>query len=215
MTPRAVVRCEPDRLRRQRYPRRTDVDVRDVARRRRAEHDRLAVRHETRVDDRTANRTSWSRTPPARPCERPTPWRRRPARNAAGDASAEGRRPPGRRHQPAPCCRSARRSWLQRPLTCPTASRARTRRRAPTGSARSVLLEAVPDDAIERRRQRRRARGELRRILVENRRHRVGRASRAGTRARPLEHLVEHGAEREEVGALRPTAWPRTCSGAM
>ena len=87
-------------------------------------------------------------------------------------------------------------------LRVPTASRARTRRRAPSGTARpDVLLQAVPDDAVERRRHvGAGAPAELGRILPQDRRHRLGRRV-APERAPAGEHLVEHGAEREQVRA--------------
>ena len=62
------------------------------------------------------------------------------------------------------------------------------------------LLEAVPDDPRERRRQPRDRRGEIGGLLAQDRRHRLrARLAREGPASR--QHLVEHRAEREDVGA--------------
>ena len=62
------------------------------------------------------------------------------------------------------------------------------------------LLEAVPDDPRERRRQPLDRRGEIGGLLAQDRRHRLrARLAREGPSAR--QHLVEHRPEREDVGA--------------
>ena len=55
---------------------------------------------------------------------------------------------------------------------------------------------------------------EFRRVLLEDRGHRVG-GRVALERALAGEHFVEHGAEREQIASRPSTACPRTCSGAM
>ena len=63
-----------------------------------------------------------------------------------------------------------------------------------------VLFEAMPDDSFERRRNDRRCRGEGRRLLSQDRAHGVGgRVTLEGALAR--DHLVENGAEAEDVRA--------------
>ena len=57
------------------------------------------------------------------------------------------------------------------------------------------------DDALQRRGDGAVRGDEIRRILLEDRGHRVG-GRVAFERSLPREHLVEHGAEREDVGAL-------------
>ena len=56
-------------------------------------------------------------------------------------------------------------------------------------------------------------RDEVRRILLEDRRHRLD-GGVAAERAPAREHLVEDRAEREDVGAVIRRL-PRTCSGDM
>jgi hypothetical protein len=65
-----------------------------------------------------------------------------------------------------------------------------------------VLLEAAVDDALDRRRERTLggARG-LRRRVLEDRADRVGRRA-SGVQRLAFDHLVEHTAEREDVGPM-------------
>ena len=76
-----------------------------------------------------------------------------------------------------------------------------------------VLLEAVADDPLEARRDVLVRDGEVRRVLLQDRRHRVG-GRVAVERALAREHLVEDRAEGEDVAA-RVGGPPRTCSGDM
>ena len=63
-----------------------------------------------------------------------------------------------------------------------------------------VLLETVTDDAIERGRNVCACAVELRRIFLQDRRHRVG-SRVAFERSSAGQHFVQHGAERKEVRA--------------
>ena len=65
---------------------------------------------------------------------------------------------------------------------------------------RRLLFETAPDDPLGRERHVQSRIGELRRVLLEDRAHRVG-GGRACERAAAGEHLVEHGAAGEDVGA--------------
>ena len=62
-----------------------------------------------------------------------------------------------------------------------------------------ILLEAAPNHALDRRRQTLHRSGQLRRILFQDRAHRLD-GGAAGERAPAGVHLVEHRAEAEDVG---------------
>ena len=88
-----------------------------------------------------------------------------------------------------------------------SASSAKARSRVDWNRAAGTLLETAIDDARERRRNVPLGGGQVRRIFFEDRRHRVDRRL-AAERALARQHLVEHGAEREDVRAMigRPAA---------
>ena len=123
----------------------------------------------------------------------------RPARKSAAPAATSdcgGRREP----QPAPAAwrrrvghalarQAGQRLNVERDVACRLEALLR------------VLLEAVQDDPVERGRQRLAPLGGRRGVLLEDRVHRLdGRV--ALERAASRQHLVEHDAEREDVGAV-------------
>src|SRR5262249_20380172 len=67
-------------------------------------------------------------------------------------------------------------------------------------SLRRLLLEAVRDDSVDRRRNAAIRRRELRRLLRQDRDHRVG-GGGLGEGALSRKHLVEYGPEGEDVRA--------------
>ena len=76
----------------------------------------------------------------------------------------------------------------------------RTRSRGALPSALAVLRQALADDAVERRRRERRRHGHRRRVALEDRPD-DARLAAALEGAPAGHHLVEHGAEREDVAA--------------
>ena len=116
--------------------------------------------------------------------ERPRPGALCASRGVGGGGGGEGDRPVGGR--PGGVGGQA----LQREGEVPRLLEPLVRR----------LLQAVPHRALETRRHRAAARGELRRIVVQDGVHRLDRRF-AVEGAVAGEHLVEHRAQREEVGA--------------
>ena len=88
--------------------------------------------------------------------------------------------------------------WLDRPDSDSNVERDVARR---LEALLRVLLEAVQDDPVERGRQRLALLGGRRGVLLEDRVHRLDGRVALGTRG-ARQHLVEHDAEREDVGAV-------------
>ena len=128
--------------------------------------------------------------------------------SSSHDAAAAATRPAPRPPTAATAARARRDRGRTRPRRLPTttwtpstASRARTRDRWPTGSAAPATSRDSAGRCGRGRGDGQPRRVEIRRILREDRRHRVG-GGFALERALAAEHLVEHGAEREHVGAM-------------
>ena len=173
---------------------------RQIAARRRAVDDGLAIGHEARVGDRQA-------------VERPRLEAHDAGgrgRRAAAPRPCQARRPPATAaaiaERPAPTARGRHRAL--RRCRCERRRSARIRHRLEREgdvarrleALRGILLEAAAGDSLERRRDG--AGRQLRRIVLEHRVHRLDRGGAARTRGVPDEHLVEHGAEREDVAAM-------------
>ena len=134
-----------------------------------------------------------------------------PARRGRGEAQHDDG--DAERHAPSPRRHDGDAGARRMPL-CPRqdfqAERQIARRLKPHLAR---LLQAARDDARERRRHVGRQR--LRRILLQDRGHRLGRGL-ARERRTAGQHLVEHRAEAEDVGArdprLRRGPAPATCS---
>ena len=121
--------------------------------------------------------------------------RQRQTATTAADAGHRGARQP---HAPA-----------QPPCSAGGGSRGRRARPRCPQPAIGVLLEAAPEQRLHARRH-----AAPVRLLVEHRADRVGHAV-GGKRRSARHHLVQHDAERPDVGARSSVSVPRACSGAM